>query len=151
MNPRHTTLWETWDGGVDDPNGSGRCHPMFGSVVAWFYRSLAGIRPDPTQPGMKHFRIEPTPVAGLTHCKASYQSLYGRIRSEWRVDAKGRFKLTVEIPANTSATVTLPPWGRATVLESGLTLDRVPAITVDKGPPVRMEVPSGVYHFTMRR
>ena len=29
--------------------------PMFGSVVAWFYHSLAGIKPDQSDPGMKHF------------------------------------------------------------------------------------------------
>ena len=34
-----------------------RCHPMFGSVVAWFYWTLAGIRYDEAEPGMKHIVI----------------------------------------------------------------------------------------------
>ncbi|MEJ5169873.1 MAG: family 78 glycoside hydrolase catalytic domain, partial [Fimbriimonadales bacterium] len=35
-----TTLWETWDGNAS------RNHIMFGDVSAWFYKQLAGIRPD---------------------------------------------------------------------------------------------------------
>lgn len=80
---------------------------MFGSVVAWFYRTLAGIRYDEAEPGMKHIVIAPQPVGGLTYCSGSYQSLYGPVRSDWRIEADS-FELTVEVPANTTATVILP-------------------------------------------
>ena len=119
MDNKNSTLWETWDGGVDDPNGSGRCHPMFGSVVAWFYNSLAGIKPDKSNPGMKHFYIEPIPVPELTYCKASYNTLYGKISSSWEIDKNGSFHLTVDVPANTSATIILPESGEEIEVVSG--------------------------------
>lgn len=46
-----TSLWENWDG-----SGS-RNHIMFGDVSAWMYHFLAGIRPDPEQPGFRHMLI----------------------------------------------------------------------------------------------
>lgn len=61
---KNNTLWETWNGDGND-EGCGHCHPMFGSVVAWFYHSLAGIKPDQSDPGMKHFYIEPMIVPDL--------------------------------------------------------------------------------------
>ena len=101
MDDRYSCLWERWEGKAS------RCHPMFGSVVAWFYRTLAGIRYDEAEPGMKHIVIAPQPVGGLIYCSGSYQSLYGPVRSDWRIEADS-FELTVEVPANTTATVILP-------------------------------------------
>lgn len=112
LNDKNSTLWETWDGG-GDPGGRGHCHPMFGSVVAWFYRSLAGIRPDKTRPGMKHFYVAPVPVKDMEYCKASYITLYGKIVSEWKQDEKGNLCMLIKIPTNTSATVILPQWGNS--------------------------------------
>ena len=43
----------------------------------------------------------------MTFVKADYNSLYGSIRSEWKIE-KNTFHLEVEIPANTSATVCIP-------------------------------------------
>ncbi len=133
MDDKNSTLWEVWDGGGEDANGSGHCHPMFGSVVAWFYYALAGIKPDISNPGMKHFYIEPKPVADLKYCKASYNTLYGKINSEWEIDRDGNFKLKVEVPVNTSATVILPEWGDA------------------KEKLAPSEVPSGIYHFVVSK
>ena len=101
MDDRYSCLWERWEGKAS------RCHPMFGSVVAWFYRTLAGIRYDEAEPGMKHIVIAPQPVGGLIYCSGSYQSLYGPVRSDWRIEADS-FELTVEVPVNTTATVILP-------------------------------------------
>jgi len=96
-----TTLWEDWNG------KSSHSHPMYGSVIRWFYKVLAGINPDPQQPGFKHIIIKPTPCGDLTFVKADYNSLYGPIRSEWKIE-KNTFQLDIEIPANTSATVLIP-------------------------------------------
>ena len=101
MDDRYSCLWERWEGKAS------RCHPMFGSVVAWFYWTLAGIRYDEAEPGMKHIVSAPQPVGGLIYCSGSYQSLYGPVRSDWRIEADS-FELTVEVPVNTTATVILP-------------------------------------------
>ncbi len=96
-----TTLWENWNG-----HGSHN-HAMFGSVCHWFYKSLAGINPDPKQPGFKHVIIRPCPVGGLAHAEATYRSIHGEIASSWRIESDG-FNLNLRIPANCTATVLLP-------------------------------------------
>ena len=145
---KNNTLWETWNGDGND-EGCGHCHPMFGSVVAWFYNSLAGIKPDLSNPGMKHFYVEPVIITSLKYCKATYDSLYGKIRSSWKIDENGNLNLQVEIPANTSATVTIPDWGSGVVMESGKPVSEISNIIIDKVNPFRMEVSSGSYNFVI--
>ncbi len=113
LDDRNSTLWEFWDG------GGSHCHPMFGSVVSWFYGSLAGIRTDPDSAGMQRFLIEPKTVRGIDYCKASYQSLYGTIRSEWKRLESGRYRFTIEVPPNASATFVLPDGKGAVTSDSG--------------------------------
>ena len=93
-----TTIWETFQGDVS------HSHPMFGSVCAWYYQNLGGISPDPLQPGFKHAIIKPTPVSSLTFAKASYESMYGTVKSEWKFEGEN-YLLNISIPANTTATV----------------------------------------------
>ena len=145
---KNNTLWETWNGDGND-EGCGHCHPMFGSVVAWFYHSLAGIKPDQSDPGMKHFYIEPMIVPDLKYCRATYDSQYGKISSDWKIDENGNLNLKIEVPANTSATVIIPDWGGRTVLESGKPVSEVSNIVIDKVDSARMKVSSGVYHFVI--
>ena len=122
---------------------------MFGSVVAWFYHSLAGIKPDQSDPGMKHFYIEPMIVPDLKYCRATYDSQYGKISSDWKIDENGNLNIKIEVPANTSATVIIPDWGGRTVLESGKPVSEVSNIVLDKVDSAWMEVSSGVYHFVI--
>jgi alpha-L-rhamnosidase len=136
LDSKNSTLWETWDG-----SGS-RCHPMFGSVVEWFYEAIGGIKPDPASAGMKHFIIEPTPVADLTYCKVSYSSLFGKIRSEWKIDKKGNLEVLIVIPENTSATFVLPYHKMEIKDDSGK------KITAKKiNDKYEIEFQSGIYRF----
>lgn len=117
--------------------------------MAWFYNSLAGIKPDLSNPGMKHIYIEPIIVSDLKYCRAIYDSLYGQIRSDWKIDECGNLNFQIEVPANTSATVTIPDWGSRVILESGRQISRNSNIVVDKVNPARMEVSSGSYNFVI--
>jgi alpha-L-rhamnosidase len=96
-----TTLWENWNG------ASSHSHPMYGSVVAWFFNTLAGISPAAKGSGWQNFEINPCIDNELTYAKASYQSVNGRISSSW-VKTNGHLMLEVEIPANTTATIHFP-------------------------------------------
>lgn len=145
---KNNTLWETWSGD-GNAEGCGHCHPMFGSVIAWFYHSLAGIKYDQKNPGMKHFYIEPQPIEGLKYCKASYNSLYGKITSDWKIDKDGNFNFKIDIPANTSATITLPQWSSEKVMESGVPISNADNIIIDTLHPTCIKVTSGTYHFTI--
>ncbi|MBD8488571.1 glycoside hydrolase family 78 protein [Echinicola sp. CAU 1574] len=109
-----TTLTEQWD----PRKGNSWNHFMMGQIEEWFYRDLAGIQPDTKNPGFKHFYLKPHWVGDLEFVKASYESRYGKIVSEWkRENAMGTFHFT--IPVNTSATVVLPVENPDEVLING--------------------------------
>ncbi|MDR1918675.1 MAG: glycoside hydrolase family 78 protein [Tannerellaceae bacterium] len=142
LDEAYTSLWERWDG------RESRCHPMFGSVIAWLYNTLAGIRPQIDKPGMQDVLIAPTPISALSFCKASHQSVYGLIRSEWE-QSETHFKLLVEIPPNTKATVYLPNKTEAPILESGKPLsktDLIRQVETREGLSI-LEIKSGIYTF----
>ena len=117
-----TVLWERFDtfhpewGFNPDPM-NGLNHMGFCSVGEWIFAHIAGIQPDPAQPGYKHFYIAPKLGGGLTSMKASYDSVRGRIESAYTIK-NDELTLRVTIPPNTSATVILPDGSRREV-ESG--------------------------------
>jgi len=134
-----TTIWETW-WGTDSHS-----HPMFGSVCQWFYQALAGINPDPDQPGFRHIIIKPQPVAGLNFVDASYRSIHGDITSRWKMK-NSDFILHVAIPANTTASVFLPAVNRGSITVAGLGASFV-AIKKDVA---EYRIGSGEYSFTSK-
>ena len=92
-------------------------HLGFTKVQEWIFGSVAGIRPDPAQPGYKHVFIAPKLGGGMTTMKAGYDSIHGRIESAYEIK-NGVVHLRVTIPPNTTATVTLPN-GQIERVESG--------------------------------
>jgi len=114
-----TTWWERWNGDTGDPAMNSYNHYAFGSVVAWVYRYVAGIDTNTAAPGYKEIIIHPRPDARITHARAEYDSVYGRIVSDWTGTPTGPFKLNVTIPANTTANVFLPAIPNAHVTRDG--------------------------------
>ncbi|MEP7256899.1 MAG: family 78 glycoside hydrolase catalytic domain [Flavitalea sp.] len=138
-----TTLWETWAFPEEDAS---RNHPMFGSILEWFYASLLGIRP--AAPGFEKITIRPQPAGDLTWAKGSYLSVKGKISSEWKID-NNQFHLKVEIPANTSALVYIRSKENNPVTESGRPIGNegmLKLLRYEKGYAV-VEVGSGSYSF----
>src|SRR5262249_25155066 len=116
-----TTIWERWDGWTEErefqtPGMNSFNHYSLGSVGQWLYATVAGIDVDPATPGFRRIMIHPQPGGGLTAARATYASICGPISSAWQ-SADGVFQLEVRIPANTTATVTLPAASRAGVTE----------------------------------
>ena len=104
-----TTIWELWNGNTAPPGMNSHNHVMLlGDFVIWLYQDLAGIKPDGADPGYKHIVMRPNPVGNLKFARASYLSMYGPIRSNWNLKGK-RFSWDIDIPANTSATIYIPP------------------------------------------
>ncbi len=101
-----TTCWERWDCDTRDPGmNSEALLIQSGNLDAWFYQTLAGIRP--AAPGFKKILIEPSVVGDLTWVKAHFDSPYGRIVSNWKIEGN-QLTLDVTIPDNTTATVVVP-------------------------------------------
>ena len=83
-------------------------HYAFGSVVEWLYRVMAGIDSDSSAPGFEKIVIQPHPDKRVPHVRAEYDSVRGKIISEWNLDPAGAFSLNVTIPANSAARIVLP-------------------------------------------
>jgi alpha-L-rhamnosidase len=140
-----TTLWEEWNG------SSSRNHIMYGDILAWFYKALAGLNPDPSAPGFKHFTLQPHVVGDLTWVRSHHDCPFGRIEANWRRDGK-RLLFDAIIPPNTTATVMLPCAAPALIREGGHPLDGrvagIKTLDAEDGWSV-MEVESGSYHFSL--
>ena len=117
-----TTIWELWNGNTANPSmNSGNHVMMLGDLLPWTYECLAGIAPDPQQPGFKHIIMRPDfDIKDIRGVSATYPSIYGDIKSEWKRSGKN-IEWTISIPANTTATVYLPDGSKREV-GSGLYL-----------------------------
>jgi alpha-L-rhamnosidase len=149
-----TSIWERWDswtpeGGFQELMNSFN-HYAFGSVGEWLYRYLAGIDTRTDAPGFKEISIHPHIGGGLTNAKAIYTSCRGDIKSAWRLIGQ-KFELDIDIPPNTSAVVTLPPFedGSLTEGESDIhSCSEIEILQEDEGGII-IRVASGAYDFAM--
>ncbi|PYT93671.1 MAG: alpha-L-rhamnosidase, partial [Acidobacteria bacterium] len=148
-----TTIWERWDGikpdgTFQDPGMNSFNHYAYGAIGEWMYRIVTGIELDEAHPGYKHVLIQPQPGGGLTFANASVESIYGRVASGWKI-ADGRFALTIEVPANTTATVRLPRAKLEQVTEGQKPLTGRTDILAARqaGDAVVIDVGSGSYVF----
>jgi alpha-L-rhamnosidase len=145
-----TTIWERWDGQKPDstfqtPGMNSFNHYAYGAIGKWLYQVVAGIGIDPEQPGYKHILIHPRPGGGLTHARATHESMYGTIVSGWEWSEES-LTMEVTIPANTSATIHLP--GAPDAIEVNGTPLAVSGLTHEKkdGETV-VKTGSGTYGF----
>ena len=121
-----TTIWErlnsyTHTDGFGGNNGMNSFnHYSFGAVAAWMYNYSLGIERDQRSPGFKHFFLHPEvdPSGQMTFAKGYYESMYGRIESEWEMKGDKAIYHFV-VPANTTATVFIPASRKHDVTEGG--------------------------------
>lgn len=134
-----TALTESWQALTSVSNN----HLMLGHILEWFYSGLAGIREAEDGVAFNKIEIKPEPVGDLTSAKASYNSPYGLISSEWKKNGNS-FSLSVEIPANTTATIYLPANTSSKITEGNQV--KTPKI-IDRRAEIK--VGSGKYNFTV--
>lgn len=140
-----TSLWETWEGDAS------RNHHMFSDISAWFYKGLAGINPDPGEPGFKHIIFRPNPVEGLEWVRSSHECMYGTIICNWKVNAR-EFSIQVTVPANSHATLYLPKGYAGDITEGGNPIGAAPEIKVwqnEEGMTI-LGFGSGEYDFSIK-
>jgi len=92
-----TTVWENWDGSASQN------HYSPGAVCEWLFTTAGGIEVT----GENEYIIAPRPGGSLQYARTRYSSVYGEVSCDWE-KAGESWKITVAIPANTSATVILP-------------------------------------------
>jgi len=120
-------------------------HYAFGSVIAWVYRYAAGIDTTTNAPGFKEIIVHPHLDAKMTSARAEYESVYGKIVSDWNGTPAGPFALKVTIPANTSAKVFLPAIAGAHVTQNGSAINA----QQESGSYV-IQIGSGSYNFEVK-
>jgi alpha-L-rhamnosidase len=151
-----TTIWErlnsyTVENGFGGNNSMNSFnHYSFGAVGAWIYNYSLGIQRDENEPGFKHFNLQPTPdpTGQMTFANGHYDSMYGRIESDWRLE-NGKLLYSATVPANTTATLYLPATSEKTITESGKSTDAVKGlkfVKYENGKAV-FELQSGKYEF----
>ena len=104
-----TTVWEHWDGMKPDgtmwsPEMNSFNHYAYGAIGEWMYRVIAGIEIDENAPGYKNIIFYPRPGGNLTQASGKYESSYGTVACEWKLD-KNRLTVNCEVPANTTARI----------------------------------------------
>ena len=98
-----TTIWEAWEGNQKDKWIASLNHYSKGAVCEWLMNTMCGIRIT----GENHVTIAPKPGGDITFARASYWSICGNVTTSWERTENG-YRLTVGIPANTTAEILLP-------------------------------------------
>jgi alpha-L-rhamnosidase len=157
-----TTIWERWNsytkekgfGGEQNASMNSFAHYSFGAVAEWMFFRLAGI--DTDGPGYRRLLLRPSPphpgsnlaVPPIEWVKAHYDSIHGRISSQWRL-RDGVMEWETTVPANTTATAFVPTVDAKLIRESGKELSVAPGVRllrVEDGCAV-VALESGTYRF----
>ena len=140
-----TALTESWAALRNVSNN----HFMLGHLMEWFYSGAGGIRPDEGSVAFRRIVIRPEPVGDLNSASTRYESPYGPIATRWTRQAS-TFTLTVDIPANTTATIQLPTTDAGSITESGRPLGKDMSILGTSAGRASLAVGSGQYVFECR-
>lgn len=106
-----TTMWERWNSFTIE-NGFGPVdmnsfnHYAYGAIGEWMFSHSLGIQRDEDRPAYKHFILQPKVDANLDYAKGGFETPYGPVRSGWEWTGGG-YIYRVEVPANTTASLTL--------------------------------------------
>lgn len=132
-----TTIWERWDsmlpdGSINPGQMTSFNHYALGSVANWLHAVVGGV--SPSTPGWRTIRVKPMPGGTLTSADVAYEGPYGRIECSWHISEAGdTFNMTLAVPPNSEAVVTLPSqWAEAQ----------------GDGPEKSSKVGSGRHHFS---
>jgi alpha-L-rhamnosidase len=147
INNGATTMWERWDSwtpenGFFDPLMNSFNHTSLGVIGEWFYTGIGGINSE--GPGFKKIIIKPQIGGNLTFAKTAYDSINGKIISDWKIKNE-ELILKVTIPINTSAKIFIPLMKNGKVSASGEKIS-IKILKKFKGYALA-EVGSGDYKF----
>ncbi len=154
VNNGATSIWETYGGGTMSRN-----HYVFGAPARWLYTDILGISHQYVSgnEGFRHFELRPHYASyedtSVTWAKGSYDSISGLIESEWKLsEDRSTFTYKCTVPANTSATLSLPVENiNAYITEGGIDINDAEGIEYIKTEDGRKyyEITSGVYEFVV--
>jgi len=102
VNQGATTIWEHWDGVMEDGSFwavemNSFNHYAYGAVGDWLYEEAAGIKPVETAPGFAKIVIEPKPDKRIEWLEATLDTRNGQVRSYWKFEG-GKVKYEIDTP-----------------------------------------------------
>jgi alpha-L-rhamnosidase len=108
-----TTIWERWDrmlpdGSINPGEMTSFNHYALGAVADWMHRAIGGLAP--AAPGYRCIEVSPRPGGGITQAMARHRTPYGIAECAWAIEA-GQFQLSVVVPPNITARISLPGSG----------------------------------------
>jgi alpha-L-rhamnosidase len=149
-----TTMWERWNGDqmMGDPSMNSYNHYAYGAVAEWLYRYAAGIDEAPEDPGFHRIVLHPQFDAVLGEVKATYDSSYGPVISNWKVDGN-TITWDVVIPPNTTSLLDLPGDVTSRIQEDGKDIRQSTGISfvLRDDRHAIYEAGSGSYSFSIQR
>ncbi|HUA65478.1 MAG TPA: family 78 glycoside hydrolase catalytic domain [Alphaproteobacteria bacterium] len=118
--------WESWSGG-DEVNHAWTAYPAY-----IFLKYICGIQP--TSGGFATFDVRPS-IGGLTFAKGTVPTVKGPVTTRWEKGNDGSFSLSVDVPANTRASIYIPKLSANdfSITESGKRLWPANSATTDPG------------------
>lgn len=147
-----TTIWELWNGNTANPwMNSGNHVMLLGDLITWMYEDLAGIKTHKNYPGFKFLWMKPHPTEDLTSVKASHETPYGLVKSEWNLK-EGIFTWKITIPVNARANILIPAASVENITENGKPVKEVEGLKFvrEEEGRVNLEIGSGDYTFTCK-
>ncbi|HEX8014215.1 MAG TPA: alpha-L-rhamnosidase C-terminal domain-containing protein, partial [Flavobacterium sp.] len=122
---------------------------LLGDLLIWYYENMAGIKSNPETPGFKQIIMKPDFNAGLTFVNASYESIYGLIKSDWKKN-KNTLEWKITIPANSSAVVYLPASNASSVTVNKQKLTQFSSSYKTENNSIVVTLPSGSYTLSVK-
>ena len=147
-----TTIWELWNGNTASPKMNSQNHVMLlGDLITWLYENIAGIKSHEAHTGFKWLWMHPTPTEDLKHAKASHKTLYGIVRSDWRLK-DGNFTWKITIPSNSRANILIPASELEDITESGKPVTDIEGLKFvrKENGRINLEIGSGEYSFSCK-
>lgn len=149
-----TTMWEHWDsikedGSICCPDMNSFNHYAFGAVGNWLYSIVGGIRVDEDNPGYKHIIIKPQIGPYIDLVCVEYESIYGKIKCNWKKTKSNNMLINITIPVNTTASLYLPFTNIEKLLEKKKNIYETEGVNNYEilDGTLKLEVGSGDYEF----
>ncbi len=145
-----TTMWERWNS-YSHKDGFGNAgmnsfnHYAYGAIGQWMYERVAGLAPDPANPGYKHFFVQPNPGEPLTRARAELETRYGPASSGWEKTGDG-LVVKATVPPNTTATFIVPELGST---KPAVTTEGKPCKLVERDGRLTVALAPGDYTFAV--
>jgi alpha-L-rhamnosidase len=123
INQGATTMWERWNSysreqGFGNAEMNSFNHYAYGAIGQWMYERVAGLAPDPGNPGYKHFFVRPLIADQLNSASAELETPFGKASSKW-VKENGKVIMDIVVPPNTTATIEFPKGRQSETVTAG--------------------------------